>query len=146
MSGICFFLYSGLLQEISYIMSSWTFNDYLTADGTNKFHEWLNSRDVSVGAKAKINARIVSLRGFTVFPEQYFSAYKGWDDLYELRIVFAGVQYRPFGCYGPGRWAFTLLVGGIEKGKVPKSILEVANERRKIVLAHPSRVCLHDYS
>jgi hypothetical protein len=127
-------------------MAEWEFFNFVAANGTNRFHEWLNSSQVSVGAKAKINARILSLRGFPVFPEQYFSAYKGWDDLYELRIVFAGTQYRPFGCYGPGRWMFTLLVGGIEKGKVPKSVLEVADERRQIVLAYPNRVCPHDYS
>jgi hypothetical protein len=124
----------------------WTFFDFLSARGTNEIHEWLNSREVPRGAKAKINARLIALQGFSTFPEQYFSAYNGWDDLYELRIVFSGVQYRPFGFYGPNRREFTLLVGGIEKGDIPRAVLEVADERRKIVLANPTRVCLHDFS
>jgi len=125
-------------------MPIWTFDDFLSARGANEIHHWLGA--IPWQAKAKINARIFALQGFPLFPDGWLSAYVEWDDLYELRIVFAGVQYRPFGCYGPGRRKFSLLVGGIEKGKVPKSLLEVANERRKIVLANPTRVCPHDFS
>jgi hypothetical protein len=128
----------------------WTFFDYVTVrssgETVNEIHEWLNSKDVPKKAKAKINARIAALQGFPLFPDQYFSAYKGWDGLYELRIVRGGVQYRPFGFYGPKQFQFTLLIGSIEKGKVPESTLKVADERRKIVLADPSRVILHDPS
>src|SRR5665213_1246642 len=127
-------------------MSIWTFSDYVSERGTNEIHKWLNSREVPSGAKAKINARIVTLQGFPLFPEQYFSAYRGYDDIYELRISFSGVQYRPLGCYGPRKREFTLLVGGIEKGKIPKRLLEVANERRKIVYTDPARVRRHDFS
>ena len=112
----------------------------------NEIHEWLNSNEVTAKAKAKINARVTTLQGFPLFPEPYFSAYKGWDDLYELRIVCSGVQYSPFGFYGPKQKQFTILVGSIEKGKVPKSTLKVADERRKIVIANPSRICPHDFS
>jgi hypothetical protein len=129
---------------------AWTFFNYVTVrgDGTivNEIREWLNSKEVTTKAKAKINARVAALQGFPLFPEQYFSAYKGWDDLYELRIVCSGVQYRPFGFYGPKQGQFTILVGSIERGRVPKSTLKVADERRKIVIANPSRVCPHDPS
>jgi hypothetical protein len=129
---------------------AWTFFDYVIvrSDGetVNQIHEWLNSKEVTAKAKAKINARVVTLQGFPIFPEQYFSAYRGWDGLYELRIVCSGVQYRPFGFYGPKQRQFTILVGSVEKGKVPKSTLKVADERRKIVLADPSRICPHDFS
>lgn len=102
--------------------------------------------DVPKLAKAKINGRISALQGFPIFPEQYFSAYKGWDDLYELRAVYANVQYRPFGFYGPNRKQFSLLIGGIEKGKVPRRLLEAANDRRKSVISDPKRVRVHDFS
>jgi hypothetical protein len=134
------------VEVFSSIMSIWAFYDFISARGVNEIHQWLNSQEVSAGAKAKINARIASLQGFPIFPEQYFSAYKGWDDLYELRVVFGGVQYRPFGCYGPARRQFTILVGGIEKSSVPKQLLEVACERRKIVYADSTRVRRHDFS
>jgi hypothetical protein len=124
----------------------WQFFDFLSARGENLIHQWLNSRNGAGGAKAKIQARIFALQGSPVFPDQFFSAYKGWDDIYELKVVFGGIQYRPFGCYGPGRRKFTLLVGGIEKGRVPKSLLAVADDRRRTVLADPSRVAPHDFS
>jgi hypothetical protein len=127
-------------------MSSWAFFDFVTERGENDIHRWLNSRDVTKAAKAKINARILALQGFPVFPEQYISAYSGWPGLLELRVVSNGVQYRPFGFYGPASGQFSILKGGIEKGHIPTRLLEVANERRKIVIADPSRVVLHDFS
>lgn len=127
-------------------MDGWTFFDFVNARGENEILTWLNSSRVPKEAKAKINARIITLQGFPIFPEQYFSAYRGWDDIYELRVVYGNVQYRPFGFYGPGRRQFSLLIGGVEKGKVPKSWLEVAEARRKIVIANPSQICRHDFS
>jgi len=127
-------------------MDPWTFFDFVSARGENEIHPWLNSPGVSTGAKAKINARIIALQGFRFFPEQCFSAYKGWDDIYESRVVFGGVQYRPFGFYGPERKQFCLLVGGVEKSKVPRSLLEVAEARRKIVIANPNQICRHNFS
>jgi len=122
----------------------WGFFDFYSRRGENQIHRWLNS--IPLEAKAKINARIATLSGFPIFPEQYFSAYRGWPQLFELRVVCSGVQYRPLGFYGPLRRQFTLLVGGVEKGKVPRSLLEVADENRRIVIADPSRVYPHDFS
>lgn len=129
---------------------SWTFFDFVTVrssgETVNEIHAWLNSKEVTIKAKAKINARITALQGFPIFPEQYFSAYRTWDDLYELRVVCSGVQYRPLGFYGPRQKQFTLLVGSTEKGKIPTSTLKVADERRKIVIADSSRIVPHDRS
>lgn len=127
-------------------MGSWTFLDFVSTRGQNEIHDWLISNQVPSEAKAKINARIMTLQGFPIFPEQYFSAYTGWDDLYELKIVFSGVQYRPFGFYGPKRKEFCLLVGGVEKGKVPRSLLVIADRRREVVIANPNQTIPHDFS
>lgn len=127
-------------------MSIWIFWDFCNARGENEIHRWLHSKQVPKRARAKINARIATLQGFPIFPEQYFSAYKGWDDLYEIKVEYGNVQFRPFGCYGPDRRNFTLLVGGIEKGKVPRSLLEVADERRKHVLAGRASIVRHNFS
>jgi len=124
---------------------AWTFFDYFNERQENEVLAWLNS--IPIEAKAKINARISILRGFRVWPEQYVSSYNGWDDVVELKIVFFGDQYRPLGFYGPpGRWHFTILVGGIEKGKIPRRLLGCADERRKIVLADNTRARPHDFS
>jgi hypothetical protein len=131
-------------EVFSYIMDSWTFFDFFSERGENEIHRWLGK--IPKAAKAKINARIAALQGFPIFPEQYISAYNGWPGVFELRIVSAGVQYRPLGFYGPSRGQFSLLVGGVEKGKLPKQLLEVANERRTLVINQPSRVRRHDFS
>jgi hypothetical protein len=125
-------------------MNVWVFFDFFSERGENEIHRWLNG-GMPKTAKAKINARIAALQGFPLFPEQYISSYTGWP-LLELRIVSNGVQYRPFGFYGPGRGQFSLLIGGVEKGKIPKQLLEAANERRKLVISDPSRVRRHDFS
>ena len=85
------------------------------------------------------------MRAVPDWPEQYISALKGWPELVELRVVSAGSQYRPLGFYGPARRQFTLVLGAVEKGKLPSRVLEAANERRKIVLADTSRVCQHEF-
>jgi hypothetical protein len=126
-------------------MNPWRFFDFFTESGENEIHRWLNGSMPRL-AKAKINARIAALQGFPIFPEQYISAYTGWPGMLELRIVSAGVQYRPFRFYRPGRGQFSLLVGGVERGKVPKQLLEVADERWKLVIIQPSRVRRHDFS
>jgi len=127
-------------------MGAWTFLDFVNERDENEIHTWLNSSEVRKEAKAKINARIATLQGFPTFPEQYFSAYNGWEKIFELRIVYGGVQYRPLGFYGPEPRQFCLLVGGIEKGKIPKSLLRIAETRRKIVIANHYRTCPHNFS
>jgi hypothetical protein len=115
---------------------------FIHLDGPSWRTRHLNLEELLPAAPER--ARISGIR-VPEFPEP--TSYRGWDDLYELRIVYAGVQYRPFGFYGPNPRDFTLLVGSIEKGKVPKSTLKVANERRKLVLADPkNRVRPHNYS
>jgi hypothetical protein len=70
-----------------------------------------------------------------VWPEQYVSSLKGWPDLVELRVVHAGVQYRPLGFYGPERREFTLVLGTKEKSAIPARVLGAADANRKLVLA-----------
>lgn len=127
-------------------MDAWVFMDFFSLRGVNEIYSWLHSSEVTKEARAKINARIASLQGFPIFPEQFISAYKGWPGILELKIVCSGVQYRPLGFYGPGKRQFSLLVGGIEKGRIPKRLLGVADERRKVVELDWSRVRRHDFS
>jgi hypothetical protein len=125
------------------MMDSWTFYDFVDTRGVNLIREWLNS--LPVKARAKINARMLFMRAMPKWPEQYVSALTGWPELVEFRVVYAGNQYRPLGFYGPKRREFTLVYGAIEKGKLPKRVLETADENRKIILADTSRVREHEF-
>ena len=119
-------------------MAVWTFYDFLDGRGVNLIRQWLDA--LPDKARAKINTRILFMRAIPAWPEQYVSAIKGWPELVELRVVSAGSQYRPLGFYGPQRHQFTLVLGAIEKGKLPSRVLEAADENRKIVLANASRI------
>ena len=62
------------------------------------------------------------------------SAYKGRDDIYELKFRLKRVQFRPFGCYGPGRFGFTLLGGAIEQGNmIQEGVLTTLEARMRSV-------------
>ena len=120
----------------------------MTGRGENVIHSWLNSKDVPKAAKAKINSRLQAMQGLQKIPDGWISVYNGYPNLYELRIRYLRAQYRPLGFYGPktGRWRFTLLSGAIEKNdKIPKSVLDAADERRKIIIDDPPRAIPHDF-
>jgi len=110
----------------------WKFNDFLDGRGLNLIRQWLDS--LPDKARAKINTRILFMQAMAIWPEQYVSAIKGWPGLVELRVASTGDQYRPLGFYGPERREFTLVLGAIEKGKLPARILEAADGNRRIVL------------
>jgi hypothetical protein len=119
----------------------WTFYDFLDGRGVNLIRAWLNS--LPDKAAAKIDARIVYMRTVFPWPEQYVSSLTGWPEIFELRVVSAGPQYRPICFYGPRRREVTIVYGAIEKGKLPKRILEDADNNRKIVQSNPSRIEPH---
>jgi hypothetical protein len=124
-------------------MAVWTFYDFLDGRGVNLIRQWLDT--LPDKARAKINTRILFMSAIPVWPEQYVSALKSWPELMELRVVSAGSQYRPIGFYGPQRREFTLVLGAVEKGRLPSRVLEAADENRKIVLAGRGRTCEHEF-
>jgi hypothetical protein len=122
-------------------MNPWTFYDFLDSRGVNLIRSWLDSLPQKVAAK--IDARILFMRTVRVWPEQYVSALKGWPDIFELRIVSAGAQYRPLCFYGPSRGEVTIVLGAIEKGKIPRRVLQNADDNRKTVESDRSRIEQH---
>jgi hypothetical protein len=123
----------------------WTIRDYLDTRGTNVVHEWTIS--LPVAAQAKIDTVLLNLQAYKVWPPQYVSALRGYQHIYEIRVVSGGVQYRPLGCYGPERREFTILLGSVEKGgKLPKGDCRAAIERRKAILNGKGQTCEHDFS
>jgi len=122
----------------------WTFYDFLDGRGVNTIRQWLNG--LPDKARAKINTRLLFMRAARVWPEQYVSSLTDWPNLVELRVASSGDQYRPIGFYGPERREFTLVLGAIEKGKLPIRILEVADANRKVVLATGrARIVEHEF-
>lgn len=123
-------------------MGVWTFYDFIEASGRNPLAEWMSG--LSAEAQAWIDARILQMEAMTRWPEKWISKYHGTEQIYELRIPFDRLQYRPLGTYMPGR-AFVLLSGAIEKRKIPRATIETAIRRQKILEAGPTHVRRHQF-
>jgi hypothetical protein len=132
-------------------MSEWTFRDYQrpSTDGTkrilvNEILAWTSG--LPKRAQARIDTMIITLQAFPVIPPQYISDC-GYKDIWEIRAGSGGVEYRPLGCYGPGRRVFTLLIGTIEKdGKIPAGDGASAVHRRKRVIEEGWPTCEHEFT
>jgi len=59
----------------------------------------------------------------------------GYDRLCEIIIKFSKIQYRLFGCFGPERKQFTILIGVTKKNGnyTPKGAFEIAEKRRGLI-------------
>ena len=123
-------------------MAVWTFKNYVSERGENDIRRWLDSLPKSV--RFKIDTRIRYLQNVRQLKYPYVEKWTGEEDLYEVRVVFSGVQYRSLGCYGPERRDFTLLIGAVEKsGKLnPREAVTIAKHRMKEV-GDEKHVCRH---
>jgi hypothetical protein len=124
-------------------MPIWTFVDYVEASGRNPVAE-LISEEVPTVAKAAIDDRFLRMAGMKRWPDKWVSTIKGYPGILEARIPYNKVQYRPLFMYSlVVRWQIVLLSGAIEKGKIPKSTLDTANDRRQELIKEPARVRRH---
>ena len=110
-------------------MPAWTFYDYVESSGANPFVDWHSG--LQPDAQAFIDARILQMSGLLKWSEKWISKYRGTEKIFELRITYMKVQYRPLGCYAPAR-SFVLLAGAIEKdSRLPKETVDAAVRRQK---------------
>lgn len=124
-------------------MSVWTFYDYVEPSGRVPILEW--SSGLAEEVQSIIDARLLLMAGLITWSEKWISSYRSSGKLYELRITFKKVQYRPLGMYAPGR-TFILLAGAIEKdGKLPTDTVRAAIERQQLLWKEPSYVRRHRY-
>ena len=119
--------------------------DFVKASGINAIREWMAGLDE--GAQAAIDTRLLQMRAMQRWPPTFAKKYKAIrGKIFEIRIAHNRIKYRPLGCYGPGRFQFTLLTGTIERGgKLPKGDLGRAETRYKLIMKDASHVCEHDF-
>jgi len=126
-------------------MGYWIFKNFLSERGENEIRRWVNT--LSKNVRIKIDRRIRYLENVQYFQRepQYVKQMVGYEGIYEIRIVFAGDQYRPLGCYGPDQGQFTLLIGAVERGNrlEPRDACALAMQRKAIIHNDRSRVCDH---
>ena len=77
----------------------------------------------------------------------YFRPLTGYNGICEIRFIVSNIQYRPLGCYGPGKGTFTLLIGAKEVGSEirPRNAPDVATQRRELILADKDKRYIDDY-
>jgi hypothetical protein len=128
-------------------ISQWQFRDFLDGRGINVIRAWTVALPPAAQAKLDMIILVLQATDLWPWPAQYISALRGYEGVLELRVGSCGVQYRPLGCYGPGRREFTILIGAIEKGgRLPKRDCETAVERRALIFEDRGRTCEHDFS
>ncbi len=122
-------------------MTVWTILDFLEPGGKCPFFEW-QSR-LPLDAQAQIDARLLQMAGLLRWQEKWISKYKTTEKIYELRIPFNKIQYRPLGVYAPSR-TFILVEGAIERdGKIPARALARSERRQRLLAKEPHHVREH---
>jgi len=112
---------------------SWSFKNFVSDRGENDIRRWMNTLPKKV--IFKIDTRIKYLQEVDQLTNPYVDKWTGIEDLYEVRIVFSGVQYRILGCYGKEQREFILLVGAVEKDwkLEPRNAEKIAEARMKLI-------------
>ena len=99
-------------------------------------------------AQAQIDRRLIQMSALPKeqWPRKWTKPYKGYDQIFELRIFCDNIQYRPLAFFGPDRRQITLLIGTVERDwKIPQGDLERAVTRRDMVLKDRRHVREHRY-
>jgi hypothetical protein len=124
------------------------FHDFIDRGGGNPIREWLHSLEVA----ARIEFQ-EALRTLEEVQQPSRNELKPLTEgkckgLWEVRLRWKKVQYRPIGFQGPGKRELTLLfVATIRDNKLnPPNTCDTANRRRALVEADPiRRKCEHRY-
>lgn len=125
-------------------MAVWTILDFVDPGGKCPFFEWQSG--LPLDAQAHIDARLLQMAGLLRWPEKWISKYKTTEKIYELRIPFKKIQYRPLRVYAPDR-TLILVEGAIEKdGKIPAGALARAEKRQRLLAKESHHVREHRYN
>ncbi len=119
-------------------MKIWNFKVFVSNRGTREIDDWLNSQPARAKAKIKKRITYLEISELSKWVRPYATKLHGSDDIWEIRVIFANVQYRPLGCFGPKNDEFTLLIGAKERGKrlEPVNAIKIAEQRRRLIFQH----------
>lgn len=110
--------------------------------------DWYNDQVDAVQAKFDTVLEYLVQRTVDEWSRPEYATLTGrYSKLGELRFDFGNLEYRPIGCFGPGRATFTVLVGATKKGNKydPRKALDTALERREIILSDLERSDVYDF-
>jgi len=121
--------------------------DFLSARGENVILRWARDARLTVRDRAALNQKLDRLvqMPFQLAIDTKFLAGPIHKHIYKL-VVHSNVMLRPMLCRGPFdlHGEYTLLLGAVESGgKLPEGAKQKAAENRELLLADPSRRCVH---
>jgi len=124
------------------------FRDFVDQRGRNLIHGWLHSLELD--ARMEFQEVFRTLEEIQQPSRNELKPLTGGvcDGLWEVRLKWKKVQYRPIGFQGPGKRQLTLVfVATIRDNKFsPQNACETAKKRKAQVEANPSRrACEHRY-
>ena len=120
----------------------WIFKGYLNDRGENVIDAWYE-HDLPIKAKARFDKILEHFRDSprTAWGGTYFFPLTGYDGIFEVKFTVQNIQYRPLGCFGPGKAEFTFLIGAREIGNAfdPKNAPGIAAKRREEISKYPNK-------
>jgi hypothetical protein len=123
----------------------WKFKTFIKESGKDAIREWME--DLPMSAIAAIDTIIRYMEITEKWDSGLIKKLRGYDALYEIIIKdkIGKIQYRIFGCHGPERKEFTLLVGTTHKMNIynPTDCFKTAEKRYKIFQKNKENV--NDY-
>lgn len=125
-------------------MKEWTFKIF--GEKKSDVDDWMNN-DLSSKAHARMDTIINHMEITKDWTRTaYFSPIRGHRGIYEIKFTVQSIQYRPLGCYGPGKKEFTILIGAKEQGDRfnPIRAASIAENRRNDILE--GREQIHEYN
>lgn len=115
------------------------------SNGEGIFSKWLQGFNDEV--QAVINTRILQMAGMGKWSDKWVSSLIDYPKLFEIRITYKKVQYRPLFCYGPKQKSLTLLGGAVEKGgKLHRPTLDGALKKIELIKNDERWIHEYDYS
>lgn len=108
-------------------MAGWMVLKYVKPNGRCPMDEWLADKSVTKADRVRLDQKVDAVESIEDrLPGDWVKPYKT-TRFYELKVRAAGKQLRPL-CWVERDKRIILLCGAIEKGgKIPKGILETAD-------------------
>lgn len=114
-------------------MNAITIKAYVTERGIDAIHEWIDNLPIRAQVAIHVRIRFLALGG--IWPRQYVAKLRGYDKIWEIRVKSENIQYRPLGCFGPGKNVFSILIGATKKNNrfIPPNAPKTAEERKRLI-------------
>lgn len=119
----------------------WKLNVFISPTGSNSVQKEIDAQDEAVIQAFKVRIRYLANTPKSDWKKPHALKLQGVTDIYEVRFKANGVQFRPFGYFGPGAKEFTILVWATHKQDIydPNDAIKTADTRRKDVQAGRAR-------